>query len=1262
MLARNRTPSHAILVLLLIDALVPAKRVRKLKVIEVKPRRRYYWAGPMAAVFLAFILIMNIPTKVGAQDDYTFGTELVNKGTSTNPTEKNTENAAYNALIESDQYPDTTYYSGSSESMTYGTTGGGAFSSALDTDDATRRNYIEANINPADYTNFLNPTSDAQAQWDVVFPASPTTHYDKLDDAGTNTLGDSDTTYVDTSTVTDVDIFGMSDMTTPGTGYSLTVTVYLVHKKTASQSCNIQAGIRIATTNYQGITVNPTNGAYTNTSSSAWATNPAGGAWTYTAVNALQTYIASSDISPVPYATKLVLKIVVTYPTADYEMQGTLTYSNVLSTAQTTGYTVLCQGYRSGSENFYVQAWDYTTTAWVTKVTVNSASETDFNFNLANWDTNHERSSGNEVKFRLIDVTGSDTTQDTLFLDLLKIQRIEVGYALDVELSATAVAQYGNITLRIKGYTSAETFKVNVWNYITSSYDLNILSITSGSNAWQTTIDLNDVNYRSGTTVKIQFVDGTASTSDLVQDTLYLDVVWVTRYHTDPTITLYGATPTEINLGTSIIFWCTYSDYDNEAPTYVYAHIGSTDYSMSANDSDMVYYDGKLYRLAKADIPAGNITYYSKIKDANSNDVTTSPVALSVNTKPTLSSDGVTPNGGNPGTYTFFVTYTDADSNSPQYVKAMIGGVDDTMTYNGSGGGYHYDKAMSGGTTAYSFKTEDYRSGVVSTTPKNLVVNNLPTLGSYGRAPGDPVYVTTELNFTVTFTDLDDDLPTDIKWRSGADNLTMSEVDPTDTTTSDGKAFYLLVYLTTHGAHNYDYGASDGQYWTTGGSSSVTIDNRAPSISNGPGAHVDQYRNAGWYYIFTATDDDSDTVDWAVGGPAWLSIDNNGNLSGTTDDAPAEYDFTVYANDSYSGSDFYAFILHINNQDPSISSNGNTTQTEGTFLAYEIVASDSDGDFLSYVLSSNASWASISGAWVNGTATDLGWYEFTVWANDSYGGSDFQHWHLTVNAPPENSPPSFTSSPVTQWQHGQIYEYAAASEDAESDLIDWTLQGNCTAFLVITPDGFMAIVSGQIPSMGYWGVQISIDDGTNPLIWQNFTLNALNQGPYFTNMPENKSYVNESYAYIPTVQDNNTDELTFGLEDSPSWLSINVTTGRINGTSTLNGSYPVHLWVSDGLMTGWVNFTIEIDLNDPNVMDLLTLIVGLVFGFGLIALSILDKRHGIWPTYTGLAWIMISVVALYPIGIGWMILGLGIGLIMWIEGAMEYAASRGQKT
>lgn len=283
-------------------------------------RKRYvFLVGLVVLFYLIPILLSNISRPVTAQD-YTFGSENVIKGSTANPANKNTEDGSYEQLIEGDQYADTNF-SGSSENIVTGTAAGGSFPTALDTDDSTRRNYVEASTAPSAYNIFLVPTSDVQAQWDVVYPASPTTHFDKLDDPGTVSLGDSDSTYVNTATVTDVDIFGMSDMSDPGTGYSLTVTIYLVHKKTATQTCNIQGGIRIGTTNYQGISVNPTNGVYTNTSSTAWTTNPAGGAWTYTAVNALNTYIASSDISPVPYATKIVLKIAVSYA-ANYNLDA----------------------------------------------------------------------------------------------------------------------------------------------------------------------------------------------------------------------------------------------------------------------------------------------------------------------------------------------------------------------------------------------------------------------------------------------------------------------------------------------------------------------------------------------------------------------------------------------------------------------------------------------------------------------------------------------------------------------------------------------------------------------------------------------------------------------------------------------------------------------------------------------------------------------------------------------------------------------------
>jgi len=59
----------------------------------------------------------------------------------------------------------------------------------------------------------LAVTPDIVTEWDTVYPASPTTHFDKIDD-GAAGLGniDDDETYIETPTVDDYDIFDFEDV------------------------------------------------------------------------------------------------------------------------------------------------------------------------------------------------------------------------------------------------------------------------------------------------------------------------------------------------------------------------------------------------------------------------------------------------------------------------------------------------------------------------------------------------------------------------------------------------------------------------------------------------------------------------------------------------------------------------------------------------------------------------------------------------------------------------------------------------------------------------------------------------------------------------------------------------------------------------------------------------------------------------------------------------------------------------------------------
>lgn len=737
-----------------------------------------------------------------ADENFIFDSENVITGISANSANRNAEDGVFQTLTESDQYTDNNY-SGSSESMTYGTTGGGSFPSALDTDDSTRRNYIEVNLEPSNYIVYLFPSSDSSVNWNTVFPTSPTTHYDKLDE---KTLGgDSDTTYVETSSSSDRDVFTMSDISTPSGTPTFVVQTWAYAMRTAGGTMNFQEGIVSGGTDYIAYSGVLTAG-YLNYSK-GWLVDPKDSTvWTTTKINALNTYMTSSDTIPNPRVTQIGICVYVNYSSTDYQMQGTITYNSVITSSQTTGLSVICQGYRSNSENFYIQAWNYTSSAWITKTTINSASDTNFNFNLLGWAVNCERSSGNVVQLRLIDASGTDVTQDTLYLDLLKINEVKTGYALSIEMTSETTNQYGNQRLYIKGKTSSESFNIGVYNWTVSSYDTEKIVINSGTNTVYTYTLITQHHRSVSYLIKIIFTDAIAYTTDFSQDICSLDVAFVQWLYTSPTLSNFDINP---------------------------------------------------------------------------------------------------------------------DTN---------------------------------------------------------------------------IYTTTEVNFTMTYTSFDNYAPLNVVLFITEGDKVMLEIDSYDTNYIDGKDYYISSNFSLHGIHYYTFGILYYDDWITGGDNYFTIENRNPTIT----------------------------------------------------------------------------------------SSGNITQTEDTFLSYQIIASDPDGDSINYALSSNASWASITSNYVNGTATPIGWYNFYVWVNDSYSGTTNEYWTLNVTAGFINTPPYFTSSPILNGTNITWYVYITIAFDADLDELIYSLSEDTNAtFLSINSTS--SIIYGTPVFEGNYSVNITVFDGT-AYAYQNYTL------------------------------------------------------------------------------------------------------------------------------------------------------------------------------
>jgi hypothetical protein len=616
---------------------------------------------------------------------YVFDTENITTGYSENPSNKDVEDSSYNNLIEKDQYTDTNF-SGTSENVVIGAGGGGSFSSSLDTDDATRRSYTEANVNPADTTNYLYPTSDNSIGFDATYPTSPTTHYDKIDEV----THDDDTTYNTAVTNADRDVFGIGDLSGIVGTPVFHVVIHYWAMRAATGTSSMDVGLRIGSTDYVGINDVSAGASYAELTYE-WTISPAtSSAWTESAINSVLIYMQCDDAAPDVRVTQCYLEIQIDY-SINYQLDSQITYSSVTSNSQTVSYYVYCQAYRSATENFGVYVWNYISSGWISKTTINQASDTDFNFAL----TSEERSSGsNEVKIRIVGLTeSSDTTQDIVYFDLLKVKRIEIGYGLDISITSTTVPSEGDIVLGIKSYVSGEQFDISVWNYTALSWDVDELSVTSLSNTWQE-YDLDDVNHRSSTSVKIRFEDYISSTSDQTISTLYIDIVLVNNtiaiVYNDPVISNYGAEPNEDFYGENILFFVTITDEDNQVMNYVRVYLNATYYEMTENNSgDDDTIDGKTWYLVKNDISVGWYNYYFATDDSESDEITSESAILTINQRinnaPEFTSAPTTPIHNNTA-YSYDANAIDVDDYEDTLTFDLEGNITDWASINPSTG------------------------------------------------------------------------------------------------------------------------------------------------------------------------------------------------------------------------------------------------------------------------------------------------------------------------------------------------------------------------------------------------------------------------------------------------------------------------------------------------------------------------------------------------------------------------------------------------
>ncbi len=244
---------------------------------------------------------------------------------------------------------------------------------------------------------------------------------------------------------------------------------------------------------------------------------------------------------------------------------------------------------------------------------------------------------------------------------------------------------------------------------------------------------------------------------------------------------------------------------------------------------------------------------------------------------------------------------------------------------------------------------------------------------------------------------------------------------------------------------------SDGQLTDTQSFTlQVEATNRAPVITSTAvttGVEQDLYQ-----YRVTATDPDGDVLSFVLTtAPAGMTISATGTISWTPSfNQSGQHSVTVIVSDGQL-SDSQAFIVLVadTNRAPNITSTPVTTGTENTPYRYPIVASDPDGDALTYELTQAPNGMQIDSQGVTQwtpSYEQAGDYSIIITVTDTQGASDQQAFTLTIAD--VNRPPIINPIPPATLTVGDVYQQPVLAQDPDGDALTFDLAAAPTSMTI----------------------------------------------------------------------------------------------------------------------------------------------------------------------------------------------------------------------
>jgi len=279
-------------------------------------------------------------------------------------------------------------------------------------------------------------------------------------------------------------------------------------------------------------------------------------------------------------------------------------------------------------------------------------------------------------------------------------------------------------------------------------------------------------------------------------------------------------------------------------------------------------------------------------------------------------------------------------------------------------------------------------------------------------------------------------------------------------------------------------------------------------------------------YDVDATDADNDPLTYALGSaPAGMTINAGSGLIAWTPAAAqvGANSVSVRVTDGRGGEAVQTFTVTVAqaNRPPVITSTAPTAATTGVAYAYDVDATDPDGDALSYALTNAPTGMTIDAssgliAWAP-NATQLGPNAVAVRVTDGRGGEAMQSFAVTVAQ--ANRPPTITTAAPTSATTGAAYTYDVDATDPDGDTLSYALTTAPTGMTMEASSGLIAWTPTAAQA-GSSTLTIVVRDGRGGEASQTASIQtSANQAPRIDSLPPRPVAQETSYVYRPTITD-----------------------------------------------------------------------------------------------------------------------------------------------